>query len=137
MPILCFDLIIIAICSVSGDFPSSLHFNVQTVPYSKFATFSDEELEQWLQMLWKEKEDSLKKFHQINSFPAGPVFKDNWIISLKLWGYLAYALFSFIVFFYYLPWTLLAMIFFGMVSYYIHTIQGGWNRVILNMDKKK
>lgn len=121
----------------SGQLPSQIHFKSNIIPFTEFSALDDEELNLLLQRIWKEKEDSLKLFYQQKSFSSASVFKDNWIISLKLWGYLAFGLFSFIVFFYYLPWTLLAVIFFGAVSYCVVRLKGGWCSVILSWSKRK
>ena len=121
-----------------GQIPSEIHYKVETVPFSVFSLFTDEELEEWLKKEWRDKEDCLKRFYQTNSFTeSGPVYKDDWTVPMKLLGFIIYGIVTFTVFLYYLPWTIIIVSVFGIISYCVHSFKGGWSRIILNWNNNK
>ena len=103
-----------------------------------FSSFTEQELEEWLQRSWRDKEDCLKGFYQTNSFTteSSHVYKDDWTMTMKLLGYIGYGIMTLTVFLYYLPWTIIIVSVFGIISYCVHRFKGGWNQVILSAHAK-
>ena len=118
--------------------PSEIHFKYRMIPSSDISSLNNEELGLWLKKTWRDKEDCLKQFYQTNSFTeSGPVYKDDWTVPMKLLGFIIYGIVTFTVFLYYLPWTIIIVSVFGIISYCVHSFKGGWSRIILNWNNNK
>lgn len=120
-----------------GGLPNEIHFNIETIRFAEFASLSDDELEKWVEKEWRRKESRLKEFYQKSSFGSVEILQDDWTISVKKAVYLILCLVTYFVFFYYIPWTILIVIAFGMVSLYVKLYNGGWSRLILNLMAAK
>lgn len=120
-----------------GGLPTEMHFNVERIPFAKFKSLTDSELEQWVEEEWKRKENRLKEFYQKKSFSSAQIIHDSLAIPIKKVVYLALCLITYFVFFYYFPWTLLTVVVFGMISLYVKLYKGGWTTLILKLTKNK
>ena len=120
-----------------GELPSEIHFKCRRVPYSEFSSLDEEQLGFWLETTWDKKEKLLKDFYQNKSFDSSPVFKDDWTVKMKLFSFILYTFVCYGILLYYLPWTLVAVAFFGILTYCVRRFKGGWTKIILNMANKK
>lgn len=65
----------------TGELPKEIHMHMKHYPSSSLPS-SDEDLGEWLNKRWREKDKLLTKFYETGSFP-GPILKES--LKTKIW----------------------------------------------------
>ncbi|XP_062503513.1 lysocardiolipin acyltransferase 1-like [Corticium candelabrum] len=124
---------------ILGNYPEQVHFNIKKYSIDELPE-DTEELQQWCQDRWAEKEETLRQFYDKKHFNQPQILfavpeKQMWrkmSLCLILWA--AFVLLAFFLFYMSSFWCWYCLA--GCLIYLILTVTGGAERVLLSANKR-